>query len=120
MTNVAELLAANLHDVFGNRDAAARRAAIERVYSDDVVFADPEETVHGWDAVETKAAALLADAPETFVFVEDGDRYAGTDIGALAWAFGPSGAPVARGIDVITVSGDRITSVRTFFVDAQK
>ena len=42
MTSVSQLLAANLHDVFGNRDGLTRHAAIERVYSEDVVFTDPD------------------------------------------------------------------------------
>ena len=118
MTSVSELLAANLHDVFGNRDALTRHAAIERVYSEDVVFTDPDGTVQGRAAVEAKAAALLAGVPSDFVFADDGERYVATDIGALAWAFGPVGAPVARGIDVITVADGTITNVRTFFIDA--
>lgn len=119
MTSVSELLSANLHQVFGNRDADARRRTIEAVYSPDVVFTDPEGTVHGRSAVEEKAADLLAGAPEDFVFAEDGERYVGADIGALAWAFGPRGAPVVRGIDVLTVENGYITSVRTFFIDPQ-
>jgi hypothetical protein len=118
MPSVSELLSANLHEVFGNRDAIARRKAIERVYSEDVLFSDPEGTVQGRSAVDGKAAALLAGVPNDFVFVEDGERYVGSDIGALAWAFGPVDAPVARGIDVLTISGGMVTSVRTFFIDA--
>ncbi|MFF2371712.1 nuclear transport factor 2 family protein [Agromyces sp. NPDC058110] len=117
MISISELLAANLHDVFGNRDAATRREAIERVYTDDVVFTDPEGTVRGRSAVEDKAASLLAGAPGDFVFAEDGARYLGDDVGALAWAFGPVDAPVVRGIDVITVVDGRISSVRTFFAE---
>lgn len=116
MNTVTELLAANLHEVFGNRDENARNAAIERVYTTDVVFTDPEGTVKGRAAVQEKAAALLAGAPAEFVFAEDGERYADGDIGALAWAFGPAGAPVARGIDVITVADGRIAGIRTFFI----
>ncbi|GAA1939586.1 nuclear transport factor 2 family protein [Agromyces allii] len=117
MTSVSELLAANLHDVFGNRDAVTRREAIERVYSDDVVFTDPDGTVRGRSAVEDKVESLLAEAPGDFVFSEDGERYIGAGIGALAWAFGPVDAPVVRGIDVITVVDGRISSVRTFFAE---
>ena len=120
MASVSELLAANLHDVFGNRDPITRRQAIERVYSDDVAFTDPDGTVRGRSAVEAKAAALLAGAPSDSVFVEDGNRYVGTDIGVLAWAFGPMGAPVVRGIDVITVVDGLITSVRTLLSDVVK
>jgi hypothetical protein len=108
-----ELLSANLREVFGNRDAASRRAAIERVYAEDVVFTDPEGAVTGWDALEAKAAGLLAGAPESFAFAEDGPVYLGPSSGALAWTFGPEGAPVARGIDVIEVRDDRIVALRT-------
>lgn len=120
MPSVSELLAANLHEVFGNRDASGRHAAVERVYSEDVVFTDPEGAVQGRAAVEEKAATLLAGVPDDFVFAEAGERYVAADIGALAWTFGPVGAPVARGIDVITVADGSITSVRTFFSEASQ
>jgi ketosteroid isomerase-like protein len=110
---IAELLAANLHEVFGNRDAAARRAAIERVYAEDVEFVDPEGEVRGWDALEAKAAGLLAGAPVTFAFAEVGPVYLGDGTGALAWRFGPAGEPVARGVDVVEVRDGRIHTLRT-------
>ena len=113
MPTIPELLQANLHRVFGERDAARRRAAIDDVYSEDVVFTDPEGSVTGRDALAAKAEALLAGAPDTFSFREDGPTYVGADSGALAWTLGPEGAPVARGIDLITVRDDRITTLRT-------
>ena len=113
MPTTAELLAANLHQVFGNRDAASRRAAIEATYTDDVEFADPEGVEIGLDALEKKAASLIDGAPTDFVFEEDGLAYTGPDAGALAWTFGPSGAPVARGIDLITVRDGKISTLRT-------
>ncbi|MEV7070087.1 nuclear transport factor 2 family protein [Streptomyces sp. NPDC093990] len=115
MHNVTDLLAANLHEVFGNRDAATRRAAVDRLYTEDVVFTDPEGTTTGRDALADKAAALLADAPADFEFTEDGRRYAGPHTGALAWAFGPPGRPAVRGIDVITVRDGRIAAITTMF-----
>jgi len=118
MPTVHELLDANLHDVFGNRDAASRAAAAERTYAEDVVFTDPESSSTGRDALVEKAAALLERAPESFVFAEDGPHYASTDTGALPWAFGPAGAPEVRGIDVITVADGRVTRVQTFFLSA--
>jgi hypothetical protein len=113
MPTPAELLTANLHQVFGNRDAAARRAAIDATYTDDVAFSDPEETVTGRDALAQKAAALLDGAPVEFVFAEDGLAYTDAEWGALAWTFGPEGAPVARGIDIITVRDGKISALRT-------
>jgi hypothetical protein len=116
MNTVADLLAANLHDVFGNRDAASRRAAIERTYTEDVVFTDPEGSVEGWDAVDEKAGGLLGRVPDTFVFAEEGLRYASSETGALAWSFGPAGGePAARGIDLITVRDGRIATLVTIF-----
>src|SRR4051812_45793658 len=81
MPTPAELLTANLHQVFGNRDAASRRAAIDAAYTEDVAFTDPEETVTGRDAVEQKAAALLDGAPAEFVFTEEGLAYTDAETG---------------------------------------
>lgn len=111
--SATELLAANLHGVFGERDATRRRAAAEATYTEDVRFVDPEETVVGVDALEAKAAALLEGAPGS-VFAEVGPAYAAGDLAALAWTFGPpDGDPVARGVDVVTLRDGRISVVRT-------
>lgn len=114
MATVLELLHANLHDVFDNRDAAARRARIDEVYTDDVLFTDPEGPATGRDIVEERAAKLLAELPADFTFAEDGIAYLGPDAGALAWTVGPAGGePVVRGIDVITVRDGRIATLLT-------
>lgn len=115
MHTVTDLLAANLHEVFSNRDPGSRRAAIERIYTEDVVFTDPEGVSTGRDALENKAHALLDKVPQNFGFTEDGRRYAGPHDGALAWAFGPKGEPAARGIDIITVRDGRIATLLTMF-----
>lgn len=118
MSSIQDLLDANLHRVFGERDAAARRAAIDEVYADDVVFIDPEGSVIGREALAAKADELLRDLPEAFAFSEDGPRYEAADSGALAWALGPAGSPVARGIDLIVVRDGRIAELRTLLVPA--
>lgn len=74
MNSVTGLLAANLHEVFGNRDPGSRRAAIERIYTEDIVFTDPEGVTTGWDALEEKASTPLGKIPQEFVFTEDGER----------------------------------------------
>jgi len=113
MTATIDLLSTNLHGVFGNRDQVSRRAAIESAYTDDVTFEDPGETVVGWDAIEQKAAKLLAEAPEDFVFAESGPTYVAGDTAALGWVFGPADNPVVRGIDIITVRDGRISRLKT-------
>jgi hypothetical protein len=42
MPDAMELLHSNLHEVFSERDRERRWAAIERTYTDDVTFIDPE------------------------------------------------------------------------------
>jgi hypothetical protein len=113
MSTARELLDANLHRVFGNRDAASRREAIDAIYTVDVAFSDPEGTTFGRDALEQKAASLIDTAPDDFVFAAEGPDYLGAGTAALAWSFGPAGSPVARGIDVITVEDGRISSLST-------
>lgn len=113
MATVSELLTANLIEVFGNRDAASRRAAIESSFAPDVVFTDPEETVTGWDALEAKAAGLIDGTPGDFAFRDDGLAYTSDDTGVQGWTFGPEGAPVARGVDILTVRDGRIVELRT-------
>src|SRR4051812_4392338 len=104
-----ELLAANLHGVFGERDATRRHATAMATYTDDVRFVDPDETVVGRDALEAKAAALLDGAPG-FVFADDGPAYLAGERAAMAWTLGPEGAPpVARGVDVVTIVDGRIS-----------
>lgn len=119
MNDVRGLLHDNLHRVFAERDATRRRAAIDELYAEDVLFIDPEGTSAGRDALHQKAGDLLAKVPDTFTFTEDGPRYLGTDTGALAWAFGPEGAPVARGIDVVTVRDGVIAELRTMLVEGE-
>ena len=41
--SISTLLIRNLHDVFGENDAARRRAAIEEIFTEDCVFYDPKE-----------------------------------------------------------------------------
>ena len=118
MSATVDLLDANLHKVFGNRDVESRSAAIRQVYAADVAFTDPDETVVGWDALEAKAAGLIDATPESFVFAEEGPRYVDGNFGVLAWSFGPAGSPVARGIDLITVVDGRISQLRTVLVEA--
>ncbi len=114
MPTAAELLTANLHEVFGNRDAASRRAAIDRTYTEDVRFVEPEGTVVGRDALDRRAAELIGQAPAHFAFRADGPAYVDGDLALLPWALGPAeGEPVVRGIDILTVTDGLVTELRT-------
>ena len=96
MADTADLMRANLLEVFNERDAERRRAAAARTYHPDVQFADPEETVVGRAALDAKAQALLDRAP-TFVFSPAGQVRQSADLGYLAWGFGPEGPRRSRG-----------------------
>ena len=113
MPEAKELLRSNLHEVFSERHPERRRAAIERTYTEDVRFIDPEGEFVGWQALSDQAQKLLDGLLAGFVFEEDGPPYAGTDTAALAWRFGPPGKPLARGIDIVTIRDGRLSVVRT-------
>ena len=113
MPDAKELLHSNLHEVFSERDPERRRAAIERTYTEDVTFIDPEGEFAGRQALNDQAQKLLNGALAGFVFEEDGPQYVGAGAAALAWRFGPPGNPVARGIDILTIRDGRVSTVRT-------
>ena len=113
MPDAKELLHSNLHEVFSERDPERRRAAIERTYTEDVTFIDPEGAFVGRQALSGQAQKLLDGGPAGFVFEEDGPQYVGTDTAALAWRFGPPGHPVVRGIDILAIRDGRVSVVRT-------
>ena len=113
MPDAKELLHSNLHEVFSERDPERRRAAIERTYTEDVTFIDPEGEVAGRQALSDQAQKILDGIPAGFVFEEDGPRYVGTDTAALAWRVGPPGSPAVRGIDILTIRDGRVGVLRT-------
>lgn len=69
------LLHSSLIEIFGQRDAARRQAAMRRTYAEDIAFTDPEGTVHGYGAVDKQENNVLDKAPESFVFAPDGPLY---------------------------------------------
>ncbi len=111
MPDAKELLHSNLHEVFSERDPDRWWAAIERTYTEDVTFIDPDGEFVGRQALSDQAQKLLDGVLAGFVFEEDGPRYVGTD--TLAWRFGSPGSPVARGIDILTIRDGRVSVVRT-------
>src|SRR5689334_1241798 len=111
---VVDLMHANLLEVFAERDPERRWAAIERTYTDDVVFLDPDEVVQGRPALTEKAQRILDDAPG-LVFAPAGPVHANHDLAYQAWTFGPDGAaPVVTGTDVALVRDGRISRIYTF------
>ena len=59
--SISTLLVRNLRDVFGENDPARRRAAIDELYTEDVVFYDPSKGAYrGRDEIDRIAGAIKA------------------------------------------------------------
>ncbi len=113
MPDAKELLHSNLHEVFSERDPGRRWAAIERTYTEDVRFVEPEGEFVGWQALSDQAQKLLDGPLAGFMHEEDGAPYVGADTAALAWRVGPPGKPIIRGIDIVTIRDGRLSHVHT-------
>src|SRR5258708_38898122 len=102
MPEAKELLHSNLHEVFSERDPDRRWAAIERTYTEDVTFIDPEGQFGRRQALNDQAQNLLDGPLVRFVFEEDGPTHLGPHTAPLPWRDGPPGQPIALGGDVVT------------------
>jgi len=111
---IAELLDRNLQEVFGEGDAARRRAAIEEFYIDDCVVHVQDGVFVGHDAVDKFAGELRATHPH-FVYTPHGEPQALHDAGILAWDSGPKGEPPEyTELDVIVVRENNIAALYVF------
>ena len=95
MPEANELLHSNLHEVFSERDRERRWAAIERTYTEDVTFIDPDGEFIGWQALSGQAQKLLDGLLAGFVFEEDGPKYVGGRTPRLAPGVSPPHAGTA-------------------------
>jgi hypothetical protein len=114
----APLMERNLLEVFGQRDAARRAAAIAELYTADCTFFEAEEQVTGREALNAKVGNILKDAPG-FVFRAVGPAQVNHDLGRLRWQLGPPGAPpVVTGTDIAVFEHERIRALYTFLDEA--
>ncbi|KAK0725555.1 hypothetical protein B0H67DRAFT_135211 [Lasiosphaeris hirsuta] len=113
-TTIRTLLSENLLSVFAERDAPVRKAAIERIYTDDVIWYETDGTViTGHAALDKRAGELLASNPG-FAFSADGESVVTQNLGMLSWKFGPPGAPdLIKGSDFVIVEGGKIKALWT-------
>jgi SnoaL-like domain len=111
---IHELLNRNLQEVFGEGDAARRRAVIEELYTEDCVLYVPVGIFVGRDASDKFAGDLRATHPH-FAYTPRGEPQALHNAGRLAWGSGPRGErPDYTGLDVIIVRGDKIAALYVF------
>jgi SnoaL-like domain len=110
---IRELMLANLFAVFNVRDPERRLEAIARNYTDDVIWSDPDGTMHGHEEMNEQAQRLLDRMPD-FVFSAAGPVHVSRDLGLLAFNLGvPEQPPAVSGIDVALVRNGRIARLYT-------
>ena len=110
------LLTRNLQDVFGENDPARRRAAIDEIYPEDVVFYDPSKSVYrGRDEIDRIAGAIRAKHPD-FRYQAIAEPEEVGNGGRIQWVSGRTGeAPAYAGTDFIIARDGRIAAIYLFF-----
>lgn len=99
MTNFDEL-AQRYVDAWNETDAAARRAAVDALYSVDARYIDPMASAEGREAIAATIGAVQGQFPG-FVFRLAGPVDGHHDQARFSWELGPAGqeAPIV-GFDV--------------------
>ena len=107
--NVSILLTRNLNDVFGENDAKRRRAAIDEIYTEDVVFYETNKNVYrGRDEIDRVAGAIKATHPD-FRYQPIAEPEELGNAGRVRWISGrPGEAPAYAGTDFVIARDGRI------------
>lgn len=118
---VAELMLANLLEVFNERDAAKRRAAIDRTYAPEVRWTDSEGVISGRAALEAKCVALQ-NALGDQQFATDGPVHQLPGFAHLAWRLldPGTGEAVMSGFDAALIADGVITDLWTVLIPPQR
>ena len=113
--SISTLLTRNLQDVFGENDPARRRAAIDEIYTEDVVFYDPSKSVYrGRDEIDRIAGAIRAKHPD-FRYQPIAEPEEVSNVGRIRWVSGrPGEAPAYAGTDFIIARDGRIAALYLF------
>ncbi|MUN37961.1 nuclear transport factor 2 family protein [Actinomadura litoris] len=101
--------------IWNETDPAARRAAIDEVWTEEAVYVDPLGVAEGREAVDGFIAAAQQQFPG-LVFSLEGDVDAHHDIARFTWGLGPEGGEaLAVGFDVVVFAEDgRVDRVHGF------
>jgi hypothetical protein len=109
---------ANLLEVFNERDHARRRAAIARIYADDIRWTEDDGITIGRDALNAKAIELQARLGD-LQFIAAGPTHQTLGLGYLAFQLVQPGGntPVSSGFDVAIVRDGVIAELYTVLTD---
>jgi hypothetical protein len=112
--HIRELLHRNVQEVFGEGNAARRRAAIEDLSAEDCVLYAPPGVFVGPEARD-KFAGHLPETRPHFVYTPRGEAQALHNAGRLAWGSGPRGEPPNyTGLNVVIVRDGKIAALYVF------
>ena len=114
--SISTLLIRNLQGVFGENDPVRRRAAVDEIYTDDVVFYDPSKGVYrGRDEIDRIAGVIRATHP-SFTYQPIAEPEEVGNGGRVPWVAGPPGEkPAYAGTDFIIARDGRIAAIYLFF-----
>ena len=113
--STSTLLKRSLHEVFGEIDPARRRAVIEEIYTEDVVFYEPKGIYRGRDEIDRIAGAIKATHPDfRYQVIAEPEELGNSARGR--WVSGrPGEAPAYAGTDFIIARDGRIAAIYLFF-----
>lgn len=111
---IRALSQANLLSVFNERDETARKACIQSIYGEDIVWYEADNDVRtGYAALNRRVGELLGENP-AFAFRLQGDTVVAQNLGIQNWSFGPPVEPdLIKGTDVIIVQDGRVRALWT-------
>lgn len=114
--DIPTLLMRNLNDVFGENDPKRRRAAMDEIYAEDIVFYDPMGGVfRGRDEIDKVAGKLRAMHPD-FRYQPKGEPEVVGESGRVRWTEGrPGDKPEVAGTDFIVARDGRIAAIYLYF-----
>ena len=114
--SISTLLTRNLHDVFGENDPVRRRAVIDEIYTEDIVFYDPNKGVYrGRDEIDRVAGTIRATHPDFQYQIIAEPEELGNG-GRAPWVSGrPGETPAYAGTDFIIARDGRIAAIYLFF-----
>ena len=118
---IAELMHANLLEVFNQRDHELRRTAIAHTYADDIRWTEDDGITIGHEALNAKAIELQARLGD-LQFIAAGPTYQTLGLGYLAFQLVEPGGntPVSSGFDVAIMRDGLIAELYTVLTDSPR
>ena len=109
----AELIERAFLEIFQQRDAAARRSAIDELFAPGILFVDPEHESHGIPDVAAQIDALITGLDEAWTFHSAGPAVQLANLAIHRWELGPATTAIVTGTDVIFAADGKIARFYT-------